>query len=143
MTNKSLPFLGGFSRSKFYLTGVLLVLGLGGLVAVFSFKQSLLGKNERDNLRREDLYRVIHACYSYALDNDGRFPGSITSLPTDIGTSGLDLAAQLVPGFISAIPVDPSDGDAATTGYVLFYEAGGRLTASASGAERSPVTLTR
>ena len=50
-----------------------------------------------------------------------------------------------VPFYIPTVPYDPTTGyDTATTGYVLFEEADGRLTATASGAELgATVTITR
>ena len=75
---------------------------------------------------------------------DDQLPKLISSIPTDIGSGGLNLESVLVPDFIPTIPYDPSTGDMAETNYVLFEETDGRLTASASSAELGEIiTITR
>ena len=90
------------------------------------------------------MYQTLNAIYQYSVDNNGNFPAQITGTFTDIGTSGLDLSADLVPTYIPTIPYDPLNGDASTTLYVLAQEGTGRLTATATAAEVAvPMTLTR
>lgn len=121
--------------------GVIAILAAIVLVAVNPARNFAQARNTQ---RRNDVYQVLNAAHQYAVSNDGNFPGAITGTASDIGTTGLSLATDLVTEFIPAIPFDPSTGDVATTGYVLFQEADGRLTASASGAELSEViTITR
>ena len=91
-----------------------------------------------------DIYQVLNACHQFAVSNDGTFPSAINTTPTDIGTGGLNLGDDLVPAYIPAMPYDPADGAADTTEYVLFEEADGRLTATASSAELGEaITITR
>jgi len=131
----------------FTLIELLVVIGVIAILAAIVLVAVNPARNfaqARDTQRRNDIYQVLNACHQYAVSNDGNFPTAISSTPTDIGTGGLDLAAVLVPEFIPTVPFDPSTGDAATTNYVLFEEADGRLTASAAGAEIDPsITITR
>lgn len=88
--------------------------------------------SQRDTQRRSDLYSIVSASYQYASENNGSLPASITTTPTDIGTQGLDLESYLVPTYIAAIPIDPSDGySAAETGYTLHLSAQNQLVATA------------
>ncbi|HUW21417.1 MAG TPA: type II secretion system protein [Candidatus Bathyarchaeia archaeon] len=129
--------------------GVIAILAAIVLVAVNPARNFAQARNTQ---RRNDIYQVLNACHQFAVSNNGNFPTSITSTATDIGTTGLNLAAAVdsngnpfVPMYIPSTPFDPTTGyDVATTGYVLFEEADGRLTASASGAELSEtITITR
>jgi len=121
--------------------GVIAILAAIVLVAVNPARNFAQARNTQ---RRNDIYQVLNACHQYAVTNNGNFPTSISTTPTDIGTGGLNLGTALVPEFIPAIPFDPATGDAAATNYILFEEVDGRLTASASGAELSEVvTITR
>lgn len=118
------------------------------LVAIFFIilsysRRLILHKEQRDARRLSDLHTVVNACYLYAVQGDGSFPSAISRQPTDIGTSGLNLAADIFTDPLHPIPVDPSRGDAAYTGYVLFEEADGRLTASAVGELTDNITITR
>ena len=121
--------------------GIIAILAAIVLVAVNPARQFAIS---RDTARRNDLYQTLNAIYQYSVDNNGNFPAQITGTFTDIGTSGLDLSADLVPTYIPTIPYDPLNGDASTTLYVLAQEGTGRLTATATAAEVAvPMTLTR
>lgn len=121
--------------------GVIAILAAIVLVAVNPARNFAQARNTQ---RRNDIYQVLNACHQYAVSHDGTFPSSITGAATDIGSGGLDLGSDLVPEFIPTIPYDPADGDATTTYYILFQEADGRLTATASSAELGEtVTITR
>lgn len=135
-------------RSKgFTLIELLVVIGIVAilstivLVAVNPARQFA---SARDTARRNDLYQILNAIHQYAVDNSGVYPTQITTTFQDIGTSGSNLAPDLVPTYIPAIPLDPQTGGSATTGYVVARESNGRLTASATSAEVTvPLTITR
>lgn len=128
--------------------GVIAILAAIVLVAVNPARNFAQARNTQ---RRNDIYQVLNACHQFAVSNNGNFPSAITSAATDIGTTGLNLAVAtdsngnpFVPMYIPTVPIDPSTGyDSATTGYVLFEEADGRLTASAAGELGDTITITR
>lgn len=121
--------------------GIIAILAAIVLVAVNPARQFAIS---RDTTRRNDLYQTLNALYQYSVDNNGNFPTQIDSTFRDIGSTGLNLATDLVPTYIPTIPYDPLNGDALTTLYVLAQETNGRLTASATAAEVAvPMTLTR
>lgn len=97
----------------------------------------------RDSQRRSDIYAVLNGSYQYAVENSGKFPDSITTTPTDIGTSGLNLAQYLVPTYMASIPYDPSGGTPEITGYLVFLDSSGRITATARGEAEPMITVTR
>jgi type IV pilus assembly protein PilA len=129
--------------------GVIAILAAIVLVAVNPARNFAQARNTR---RRNDIYQVLNACHQFAVSNNGNFPSSITTTATDIGSAGLNLVAEtdsngnpFVAMYMPAIPFDPSTGyDQVTTGYVLFEETDGRLTATASAAELGEtITITR
>lgn len=124
--------------------GIIAILAAVVLIAVNPLRQFA---SARDSQRRSDLYAATNAVYQYAVENNGNIPASITATPTDIGSSGLDLYAVLVPTYIADIPSDPLTGDTgsnpASTNYVLFTTASGRIVASASGELVPTITISR
>ncbi len=129
--------------------GVIAILAAIVLVAVNPARNFAQARNTQ---RRNDIYQVLNACHQFAVSNNGNFPTVITATPQDIGTGEMDLTSvtdangnPFAPDYIPTIPVDPtSTYTAANTGYDLFVEADGRLTASATGAELGEtITITR
>lgn len=131
--------------SGFTLIELLVVMGIIAILAAIALVAVNPGRQfsaARDTQRRNDIYQVVNAVYQYSVENNGNFPTSLTSTPTDIGTGGLNLTSDLVPDYIPEIPMDPSTGTTATTQYVMFLD-NNRVTASATGELVTTITVTR
>jgi type IV pilus assembly protein PilA len=124
--------------------GIITILTAGVLIAVNPARQFA---SARDAGRRSDMISITNAIYQYSVEHNGLFPPSITTTPTHIGTNGglVNLATDLVPIYISAMPKDPSTGTDADTKYTLYKNSNGRLVASASSElnPASPIIVTR
>lgn len=136
-------------QKGFTLIELLVVIGIIGIlvaVVLVAVNPSRQFASARDTQRRSDLYAVTQAVYQYAAENDGDLPSSITTDPTDVGTGGLNLAADLLPTYMPAIPVDPDPQYTdASTGYRMHLDVNGRVVATAA-SELKPgtvITVTR
>lgn len=90
----------------------------------------------RNSRRQSDVYRLMTACHQYAVDHQGSFPGNPVLEPKDAGTSGLNLAKDLVPAYLTALPVDPLDSyNEQLTGYEVSLREDGMLVVTAMAAE--------
>lgn len=130
--------------------GILTVLTAVVLVAVNPGRQLA---QARDTQRRADVNTVITSITAYMADpeNNGKLPAGIVTLCTagshSIGTAGLDLAAVVAPTYVADMPLDPSGGTAADTGYTVCVAnaAARRITVAAPNGElaTTPISVTR
>jgi prepilin-type N-terminal cleavage/methylation domain-containing protein len=138
--------MGRSIQKGFNLIELLIVIGIITILATIVLVSVNPGRQfsqARDTQRRSDLYVITNAVHQFSVENEGDLPASITATPTDIGTAGLNLKDDLVPTYAPNIPVDPSTGTPTLTGYVLFQEPDGHITASATGEIQTTITLTR
>ena len=125
--------------------GILAILIAVVLVAVNPSRQFA---QARDTQRRADLYALTNSLYQFAVENDGNFPDgttpgttAISTTPTDAGSSGLNLAADLVPTYMASVPKDPGPTSTdAITLYTLHIDGNNRLVATAA-SELNPATV--
>lgn len=141
-------------QKGFTLIELLVVIGILGIliaVVLVAVNPSRQFAAARDTQRRADLYAITNALYQFATEHEGNFPddgavppaSKITTNPTDVGSAGLDLAADLVPTYIPAIPEDPGpNSTAANTLYRLHLDANNRLVATAASELDPSVVIT-
>ena len=111
------------------------------LVAVNPARQT---RDARNTQRRADVLTILNAVNQYFIEN-GSFPaGGFPTCPTtgNIGTSGENITADVVPDFVAALPKDPSPaGTDADTGYDICQSSGDRVTVSAPNTEGGVATV--
>ena len=124
--------------------GIITILMAGVLIAVNPARQFA---SARDAGRRSDMIAITNSIYQYSVEHNGLLPASITTTPRHIGTNAglVNLATDLVPTFIPAIPKDPSNGTDADTMYTLYKNASSRLVATAASelTPGTPISITR
>lgn len=111
--------------------GILAVLLTIVLIAINPGRQFAQANNTK---RRSDVNALLNAIHQYGADNKGALPGDLVSNPgvvldiSDASAAG-DLCADLMPTYLSTLPIDPSInaqpiascGAAYTTGYQVVY----------------------
>lgn len=126
--------------------GILTVLAAIVLVAVNPGRQMA---QARDAQRRADVNTVVSAISAYVADpvNNGALPaGLVTTCAIgvhNIGTGDLDLAAALAPMYVADMPLDPTGGTTADTGYDVCVAdvTARRITVSAPNTELATTTI--
>ncbi len=126
-------------RSGFTLIELLIVIGiiaiLAGIViiAVNPTKQFAEANNAQ---RQSDINALLNAVSQYAVDNRGTLPAfvddgaeQVVSTAATIGT----FCDDLVPTYISALPVDPTDPAAAYTDCTAAFDTGYEIGLSGTG----------
>lgn len=131
----------------FSLIEILVVVALIIILATITLVAINPGKNFRDTRnaqRSADVTQILNAVTQYTSEEGNSIAafGPIAAcddadwtVGSDIGTGGVDLGAILVDEYIVEIPLDPSNGTAADTGYNICLTAGGRVQVSAPSAE--------
>ncbi|NCQ54694.1 MAG: hypothetical protein COU65_01885 [Candidatus Pacebacteria bacterium CG10_big_fil_rev_8_21_14_0_10_42_12] len=94
----------------------------------------------RNSRRWSDVNNILTGVHSYIVDNDGSLPTGLTASQsaTEIGscTTCANLATPLAK-YLKSMPLDPSDGTAANTGYTITVDANNIITVTAANAELS------
>ena len=142
--------------------GIIAVLATIVLVAVNPARQFKLA---RDSERTSNVNALLNSIHQNMAEHRGIFtcngsPKDIPSMPTFVastsgslpaGASGqIDIASCVVPDYISSLPYDPSqygayynnDSDY-ETGYQIFEDGNGRITASSTGELVPNISVTR
>ena len=150
MTKKSLLLAHkGFTLIELLVViGILAVLLAITLVAINPAKQF---SQANDTQRQSDVNAILNAVTQYMADENGVPPTGITETAAAVSLAGADLCPDLVPEYLAALPVDPTQGTNGTTqgepvtaadcdstyntAYTIVRDATGRITVSAPGTE--------
>jgi prepilin-type N-terminal cleavage/methylation domain-containing protein len=152
--------------SGFTLIELLIVMAIVGILSGSIFYGINPGRQlakARDTQRESHIYGIVSAVLEYQSEHSGDLPdtdgnpatNNFPTSPTCIGTSALcyDLAAaggtgeEIVPVYMAEMPVDPKEkatgqaGTQANTGYKIYVDANGRITASASGEVKTSISV--
>jgi prepilin-type N-terminal cleavage/methylation domain-containing protein len=104
----------------------------------------------RNSRRWNDVNSLLTAIHEYIIDNDGTLPSGVSTTLQQLGTCGsgggtlcsgataacLDLSTPLAT-YLKSMPIDASDGTAATTGYSIQTDSNNIITITACSAELS------
>jgi type IV pilus assembly protein PilA len=138
--------------------GIIAVLAAVVLVAVNPARQFKLA---RDSQRTSNVMSILNAIGQNISEHKGSFmcQGKVKeilatrSVVSSVSTSSepiIDLAPCLVPDYISSLPFDPSlpgafyeSTSSYDTGYEVFRDVNGRITASSSGELTPTISATR
>ncbi len=135
--------------------GILAVLLAITLIAINPARQFAQANNTK---RSSDVSAILNAVGQYAVEHHGdlsaiNIPVGTSSakvIGSNAGAGELDFCPNIVPTYIAAMPVDPTNGDwtdcnSYTSGYTIFQEASNhRITVTAPHAElNATITVTR
>ena len=136
----------------FTLIEILVVVALIAILAAVTIIAINPAKNfadTRNSTRSADVTAILNAVTQYTSEQGNALSdfGTIETCP-DVSTVGtgvgnINLSTLLVDEFIVAIPLDPSTGTAADTGYTICQTTGARVQIDAPDAENGKVISVR
>jgi len=142
--------LFGFLALILPMLGILAIATSVMLMAIDPAKQF---SKANDAKRLSDLNVIENAISMYKLDHKNQLPSGITNVPVEISAEGVNICADLVPTYISSLPVDPKINDGLSisncqtsyvTGYTISVDDQGRIIISAPQAEINiPTSVTK
>lgn len=150
-------------KRGFTLIEILLVVLIIAILAVVVFVALNPAKrlaDSRDSRRTTDVDSVLSAVHQYVIDNKGALPTGLSNgmaAQLQIGSAGgaaltgnctvaanahVDLATPLAK-YLKSMPLDPSGGTAAATGYAIQVDSNGIVTVTACDSENAVVSASR
>lgn len=128
------------------LVALLLLVLLALTIFLLNPRKKLL--EMRNSQRRSDVVNILNSVYQYSLDNNGTLPEKITAEPTMIckgkaaSCDGLVDISEIIKDkkyLLSAVPVDPKEENANSSGYQISKLSNGRINVAAPLAENNAV----
>jgi len=145
-----------FTKKGFTLIEVLLVIVIISILAgivIVAINPARQIAQSNNTQRDADVKAILDSVAEYAIDNRGSLPASITTAALEMGSGAglVNICADLVPTYLSAMPYDPTNTTASytscssyTSGYNISKDADNRVTVAAPNAELSEViSITR
>lgn len=140
--------------SGFTLIEILVVIALIAVLAaitIIAINPQQNFQDARNTQRQSDVTQILNAVTQYtakqgnSLADLGTIPNCTPGPAAAIGTGSgnVDLASNLVPSIIPAIPTDPQTGSAADTGYTICTTGAGRVQIDAPDAEGTTISVQR
>ncbi len=147
------------NKKGFTLIELLIVIAIIAIIAgvVFVALDPLTRfQDSRDSRRWGDVTGILSAVKISQVDNRGTYVSPLSSLANTttamIGTTtstcaaasttaSVDLSALVTGGYLASIPMDPSNGTAAATGYYIVKYANGTVKIGACAPEHTPAGI--
>jgi len=133
----------------FTLIEILVVIGIIAILAavvIVALNPARQFAQARNSQRSSNVNTILNAVTQRMVDNRGvwssactaktvTLPSSATVVGTDNVGGNIDLQDCVSPVYVVSIPFDPSGGTAASTGYQIWQDTGGRIHVRAPKAE--------
>ncbi len=146
-------------QQGFTLVEILVVIGILAIllaITLVAINPNQHFQDSRNSQRSSNVTAILDAIYEYESNHSGNVPPSLSAVTTATaigdGIGHIDLCADLVPGDIADMPLDPTSGsktgaDCTTagyeTGYTVAKSAANRFTIAAPDAEGTTISVTR
>lgn len=112
------------------VVGILAILLAITLIAINPARQFSQANNTK---RSSDVSALLNAVGQYSADNSGALPAGITSTPTNLADTGVDICTDLIPTYMAALPVDPlTNNGTQVTNCAAAYDTDYQISVSAT-----------
>jgi len=135
-------------KKGFTLIELLVVIAIIAILAVVVFvalDPVTRFADARDSRRWADVNNILTAVHECIVDNDGSLTDcglTADDISDVLGTGDLDISTQMTP-YLKTMPLDPSGGTTADTGYSLVVDTNNIVTITADDAENSTINVSR